>query len=476
MGFYNFTLSGRHFAPLYAGLILILAGCASSPESQVDEIQIAMPKEWQSENTRESFQPQSWMADIADPRLEEIMREALEHNFSLAVAQARLEASTAGFKSNQSSIWPTLNATGSANESRRSSASGITQTPISETYGVSGRFNWEIDLWGKLRNAYRGSMADAEAAIADYQATRLLIAARTAQAWYNAIEAQQLLEFSERTLDAFLSSQRIVEEGFERGLGGALDVRLVRANVSSAASNREAALRAQQAAVRNLEQLLGRYPDNELKIATTWPEIDPTIPAGLPSELLLRRPDLLAAERQLAAAEQRKFAAKKAMLPNLSLTLTRGTSTADAADVFDFDSAKIWSRIWSVSLPIFQGGELKANSARAQALHRQAIANYTEVALTAFREVENALSAQSSFQRDYALQKVATEESVAAEKLAWEQYENGLSDITTVLDSVRRSIAAQRSLIQVTNQRIQSRIALYLALGGGFAVDQPEAL
>ena len=277
-------------------------------------------------------------------------------------------------------------------------------------------------------------------------------------------------------MEAFRSSQSIVEEGFERGLNGALDVRLVRANVSSAASNRESALRSHQATVRNLEQLLGRYPANELKIATTWPEIEPSIPSGLPSELLLRRPDLLSAERQLAAAEQRKYAAKKAMLPNLSLTLNRGTSTADADDIFDFDSAKIWSRIWSVSLPIFQGGQLKANSDRASALHRQAVANYTEVALTAFREVENALSAQSSFQRDYALQKVATEESIAAEKLAWEQYESGLTDITTVLDSVRRSIAAQRSLIQVTNQRIQSRIALYLALGGGFEVDHPETL
>ena len=162
------------------------------------------------------------------------------------------------------------------------------------------------------------------------------------------------------------------------------------------------------------------------------------------------------------------------MLPNLSLTLNRGTSTTAVDDIFDFDRDKVWSRIWSVSLPIFQGGKLKANSARAQALHRQAIANYTEVALTAFREVENALSEQDSFQRDYALQSVSTEESVAAEKLAWEQYESGLTDITTVLDSVRRSISAQRSLIQVTNQRIQSRINLYLALGGGFEVDSSD--
>lgn len=475
MGFSILKHSGCNFGPPCVGLMLILGGCVTSPDSQVDEIQIAVPEYWHADAHRENFQPQTWMRDIADPQLEEILREALEHNFSLAVAQARLEASLAGSKSTQSAIWPTLDASGSFNESRRSSASGISQTPVSKTYGLNGRFNWEVDLWGKLRHAYRGGMADAEAAIADYQATRLSIAGRTAQAWYQAIAAQQLLDFADNTLETFRSSQRIVEEGFERGIGGALDVRLVRANVASAASDRETALRTHEAAVRNLEQLLGRYPANELKIAATWPEINPSIPTGLPSELLLRRPDLLAAERELAAAEQRKFEAKKAMLPNLSLTLNRGTSATDFNDLFDFDRAKVWSRIWSLSLPIFQGGRLKANSARAQALHRQAVANYTEVALTAFREVENALSAQSSYQRDYALQRIATEESVAAEKLAWEQYENGLTDITTVLDSVRRAIAAQRSLIQVTNQRIQSRIDLYLALGGGFEVDYPES-
>ncbi len=104
MGLNTLNLSGRKSGPLFAGLILILGGCASSPESQVEEIRITVPNEWHADNTQESFQPQSWMADIADPRLAEIMREALEHNFSLAVAQARLEASTAGSKSNQSSI------------------------------------------------------------------------------------------------------------------------------------------------------------------------------------------------------------------------------------------------------------------------------------------------------------------------------------------------------------------------------------
>ena len=417
------------------------------------------------------FEPQSWMDDLADPKLEAVMAEAMQHNFGILAAEARLDAALAGTIASSASIWPTLSASLNKNESRRSSASGIQQTPVSKTYGLTGRFNWEIDLWGKLRNGHRADLADAQGAVADFEAARLMIAGRAAKAWYNLIEAEQQLALAKKILEAFESSVRIVEEGFARGIGSALDVRLVRANLASAASTHEQRLRARDAAVRTMEIILGRYPSGAYQAADAWPTIKSEVPAGLPSELLLRRPDVMSAERDLAAAQQRKFEAKKAMLPSLDLTLTRGTSDTSADNLLDLDARRVWSRVWNISQPLFQGRRLKANAERAEANHRLAVANFTSVAITAFKEVEDALSEQGSFSRDYELQKVATEESVAAEVLAWERYESGLADITTALDAVRRSIAAQRSLIQITNQRIQSRIDLYLALGGGFTTD-----
>lgn len=454
-------------------LSLFWAGCVSSPESQVEELQIEVPAEWESAATGEGFEPQSWMEDFKDPQLEEILREALAHNFSLMAAQARRDAQLAGTQVGQSEIWPTLGVSGGGNRTRRNAATGIQQTPIAETYSVNGRFNWEIDLWGKLRNGYRGDLADAEAAIADFEAARLSIAGRTARAWYSAVEAHQLLELAESTLEAFLSNQRIVEEGFERGIGGALEVRLIRANVAGARSSYEAAERSRQDALRTLELLLGRYPAAEIETAATWPDIDTSVPAGLPSELLLRRPDVLSAERSLAAAQQRKYEAKKALLPNLQITLTRGTNTTEIGDVLNLDSRRVWSQAWSISQPLFQGGRLKAQLARNEALERQAVADYTQTVLIAFSEVENALSEQGSFAREYEALQVAAVESVAAEELAWERYESGLAGITTALDADRRSINAQRALIQVTNRRLQSRINLYLALGGGLTFDEP---
>ena len=249
---------------------------------------------------------------------------------------------------------------------------------------------------------------------------------------------------------------------------------MIRANLASSASTLEQRIRGRESAVRNLEVLLGRYPAGELAVRTEWPEIGTNVPAGLPTELLLRRPDVLSAERSLAATQQRKYESKKAMLPNLGITLTRGTNTRDAAALFDLDARRVWTRVWSVSMPLFQGGRIRANIARSEALHEQAVANYTGTVLTAFREVEDALTEQDSFARDYEFQQVATEESQAAESLAWEQYESGLADITTVLDAVRRSLNAQRSLITTTNRRIQSRIDLYLALGGGFSFEPAE--
>lgn len=439
----------------------------------MDQLQIEVPAEWEAAASGEAFEPQGWMEDFNDPQLEKILEEALAHNFSLMAAQARLDAQLAGSDIGKAEIWPTLGVTGSANRSRRNSANGIQQTPVAETYSLNGRFNWEIDLWGKLRNGYRGDLADAESAVADFEAARLSIAGRTARAWYAAIEAQQILDLAERTLEAFESNQRIVEEGFERGIGGALEVRLIRANVAGARSSLEGSQRNYEDALRALEVLLGRYPGAEIALASDWPTIDTSVPAGLPSELLLRRPDVLSAERSLAAAQQRKYEAKKALLPNIQLTLTRGTNSTEIGDVIDLDQRRVWTQALSISQPIFQGGRLRAQLDRNEALERQAVADYTQTVLIAFSEVEDTLSEQDSFARDYEALEVAAVESIAAEELAWERYEAGLANITTALDADRRSINAQRALIQVTNRRIQSRINLYLALGGGLTFDEP---
>lgn len=455
---------------LLAAVGLGLSACYTSPASKMDALEAEVPSAWATESKSDAvFDADSWVRDFNDPRLQAILEEALQYNFDLRIAASRLEASLANTRVGRSEVWPSLNLSGSGSESRRNpSASGTSQTATNESYGLNLRMNWEIDLWGKLRNGYRGDLADAEAALADYRAARLSLMGRVAQAWYAAVEANQQFELEKRILDALTQSSRIVEENFSSGIAGALDVRLIRANLASSRSSLEGRRRSRDAAIRNLETLLGRYPKNELDVVSTFPDLSDSIPVGLPSELLLRRPDVVSAERSLAAAEQRKFETSKARLPSLDLSLSRGTSVNDLDNIFDFVEQRIWTQSLSVAETLFQGGRLKANYRRAKALHEQAVATYSDTVLTAFREVENALSDQESYSLDYEALKVAAFESVEAEKLAWEEYSSGLTTITTVLDSIRRSISAQRSFIQVANRRIQSRIDLYLALGGGF--------
>ncbi len=456
-------------------LSTLIAGCVSPPQSKVSKLAVETPGQWSTPSDSGDFVPQSWTADFSDPQLEAIIREALRHNFNLQAAEARLAAASATAISNGSGIWPSLNLSGNQNKSRRSAASGIQQTAVNETFGLNARFNWEIDLWGKVRNGYKGDLADLQAAEADYYASRLSIAGRVAQAWYSAIEANQQLDLAERTLEAFEQSQQVVEDNFKRGIARALDVRLIRANVASNRSTYQQRLRQRDSAIRLLETLLGRYPARELEVASELPSLNGSVPAGLPSDLILRRPDVLAAERRLAASEQRKFESSKSRIPSFNITANRGTSSREFDEIFDLMDNRVWSQVFNLTQPLFQGRRLAANYKRSVANYEQSVANFGNTVLMAFREVENALTAQVSYESDYEAQRVAAEESIAAEELAWEEYGRGLANITTVLDAVRRSINAQRSLIQVSNQRLQSRIDLYLALGGGFDFEDPAA-
>ncbi len=456
-------------AILLASSGFYLSGCYTSPASKIDALEAEVPTAWatalESEN---AFDSESWVSDFNDPRLQAILEEALEYNFDLRVAAARMDVSLANSRAGRSEVWPTLNLSGSGSKSRQNGADGTLRTPTNENYRLNGRVTWEIDIWGKVRNGYRADLADAESAVANFEAARLSLMGRVAKAWYTAVEANQQFELERRILDALTQSSRIVEENFSSGIARALDVRLIRANLASSQSSLESRRRNRDAAIRNLETLLGRYPKNELDVVSTFPDLKSTVPSGLPSELLLRRPDVVSAERNLAAVEQREFETSKARLPSLDLNFSRGTSVKEVDDIFNFMEDRIWSQSLSVAQTLFQGGRLKANYRRAKAQHEQAVASYSVTVLTAFREVENALSNQDSFARDYEALKVAAFESVEAEKLAWEEYSSGLTTITTVLDSIRRSINSQRSYIQVANRRIQSRIDLYLALGGGF--------
>ena len=450
-----------------------LAGCgALTPvETKLDDSALVVPEDWAA-GSDDGAVKQGWLADFDDPTLTRLVAEAVAANYDLRAAGARVEQARARARIVGAQLLPQVNA-----------GLGASRADLSGNNGGSARVDsfdarinaaWELDLWGRLGDDKRAAERDAGAVAADYQAARLSLAATVAQAWFDAVAAELQVQLATETVRNFRDNLEIVHEGFRAGLNSALDVRLERANLAGAEAEREASMIVRDRAVRNLEVLLGRYPSGELAIATALPDIETSIPAGLPAEILARRPDIRSAALRLEASDARFSAARKNRLPGITLTASGGVASGELGNLLDYD-AIIWSIAADLTAPVFRGGQLQAERDLASAQNQEVLANYAQTVLVAFREVEIALSAERTLASQEAALEVAVRESVEAEALALERYRAGLVDIITWLEARRRAFNARSSLLGTSNARLQNRIALYLALGGGFDANPPPA-
>lgn len=449
---------------------LLLTACASSPDRSAAPA-IDLPSAWTS--TASDTAPTAWLKDFDSPELEALVAEAMAHNPGLEATAARFAQSIAEARIAGADLMPSagLGLNGARQQISTfgpSSTGGI----IFENYDLSLNLSWEIDLWGRLRDRTSAALARAEGSLAELHAARLSLAAQTTKAWLNLIEAQQQLALAERTAKAYRNNQEALESRFKRGLTEGFDLRRIRTQAASAEADTATRRRALDQATRQLEVVLGRYPAGSLAADTTLPGLPASVPAGLPADLLKRRPDLIAAERQLAAAERERRAAKKELLPQISLTASGGTSSQMFENLLDGDFS-VWSLAGNLTQPIFQGGRILANIDRNASLRDQAAAHYRDTALRAFLEVETTLAAEQFLRREQAKLTLAAEEATATESLAWERYRNGTGDFLSALDAQRTADAARSRQLGVANLLLQNRIDLYLALGGDFA-DQPS--
>lgn len=461
---------------LSALLWLLVASCATSPDSQVARLMFEPPQSFASSGRTNTFPGSAWLADFTDPQLHNLVSEALTRSFDLQAAAARVEAAAANQRVVGAARLPQLGATAGA--SRRGTATELANGDIShdtvDSLSLGLNLVWELDLWGKLKNRTQAAIADYEVETNVLHAARLSLAANTLKAWFNTVEFELQLQLAEETLDVFEKNLTVVEGSYKRGLPNrALDVRLTRANVEGARGTVEARRRQRDAAGRSLEVLLGRYPADAIVLTTNLPSLTSEVPPGLPAELLGRRPDILAAERRLAASLERVKVARKDLLPTVSLSASGGTASSDLRDLLDTDRV-FWNVAGNLAQPLFQGGRLRAGVNLANANSRQAVATFSQTVLNAFREVETFLAAEDFLRREETALEKAAAESVAGEQLAWQQYQRGLVEIITVLESQRRAFNARSSLLNVINSRLQNRINLHLALGGDFTATGAE--
>ena len=458
---------------------LLAAGCASVPKVSQPDLDVATPDQWTGASLAEGPVDPAWWESFGSPELNDTILTALERNWDLRVAVARVRQAEAQARIAGADLKPQVGASLDGARSRRNfiglpipgAPPGGVLSTTSTSLGLSLAVSWEIDLWGRLGARAGAGVADLQAAQSELAAARLSLAGQVAKTWFAAAEAAQQVELARAQVASYETTVRQVRGRYDKGIRPALDLRLALANLEGA----EAALRAREealdAVVRQLETLLGRYPGRKVAAPATLPDTPPDVPGELPADLVGRRPDLAAAERRLAAAGSRVVAARKDLYPRLSLTASGGTSSAELGDLVKGDFG-VWSLAGNLLQPLFQGGRLRAAVALAEGTADERLASYASAALGAYLEVETTLRAETLLAEREAHLAEAARQSRAAERLADERYRAGLDTFITVLESQRRAFQAETEWLIARQLRLANRVDLFLALGGGFERDE----
>lgn len=466
-----------HF--LLLAMVLPGAACvrtAAPPERQPS---LPIPEAWNSATAAEGTVDVHWWKQFQDPQLDALIEEALRNSFQLRAISARLETALIEAEIAGAGRIPSVGLSLNGRRQRQNfigfpipGFEGRVPRATFTNLGASLDINWEADLWGRIRSGeiLAGALASVHAA--DLAAARHSLAGQTAKAWFACSEAELQLALAREVVSSYEATSKWLRNRFEAGFAPALEISLVEADISAAESAVHLRREALDRSIRQVELLAGRYPRGELRVRESLPKISSGVPAGVPSQLLTRRPDLIAAQRRLLASDVGMVQAQTALHPRLSLTTAGGSSTKGLLNLLNWDYT-VWSLLGNIVQPIFQGGRLKRQVDIAQGRSQEILETYAGAVLQAFGEVETALSVES-FLRDRLLE---LEESVVEAETAREQarfrYRQGLGDLLVVLQTDRRILNSRSQILTLQRLLLENRIDLHLALGGGFDPGAP---
>lgn len=414
----------------------------------------------------------SWWRAFNDPALDALETRALAANQDLRAALARVEQARALAGVARSAYLPSLAADPSLTRERssRNAPNALPDSPAT-THRLSLDLSWELDLFGRVRRLNQSARADLDAAGATFATARLSLTAEVATTHFTLRALDRELGIVTQTTAVRRDTLQLIQARVRQGTAD--DVALARAETELAATEADAAaLAIRRSATQNaLAVLLGEPAPLISGISaldSQLPTPPPPIPAGLPGDLLTRRPDIAAAERSLAAASARIGVAKSAFFPTIALTGAAGYASADISDLTKPDS-RLWSFGPSVYLPLFQGGRNRANLARSRAAYDEAAANYQQSVLVALREVQDALTASRLLGDQAAAQSRAVASARRGADLSQKRYDAGFVSYFEVVDAQRTALAVERADAQLAGQRWITHVALIKALGGGWS-------
>jgi multidrug efflux system outer membrane protein len=464
-------------------LAALVTGCAVGPNyerpaaSFPDHYKAESLGDWKEGQPLDHVPKGEWWEIFGDETLNELQRRATEANQELKAAVARVDQARATARVARSELLPALDADPAWRRERYSP----NQVPsfgamTANTFRAPLDLSYEIDLWGRVRRGFEGARADAQASLAAFHNVMLTLQADVAQNYIalRALDAE--IATVNSTVGLRKEQLQLVRSRFEGGIGNELDV--ARAETELASTEAEAASLAQRRAeLENALAVLAGESPTTFQLAALddankqWNPQPPAVPAGLPADLLERRPDVAAAERQLAAANARIGVAKAAFFPVLRLTGSGGYASGDIDSLFNWDS-RVWSIGPSLSLPIFAGGRNRAGYHRSQSAFEESVANYRQRILVAFGEVENSLAGIRHLSDQAAAQQRAVTSARRAAELAGERYRAGIVSYLEVVDANRATLQTERILAQLAGQRQVAAVQLIKALGGGWTENE----
>ena len=452
---------------------LALAGCAVGPNYRRPDVAVPDQLPGQAAQAQAaSLADQAWWDVFRDDALRSLIAEALRRGYDVRIAAARVEEERALAGIAHAGYYPQLQASAEWTRSRSSPFAAISAVPVS-LYNVNLGLSWELDLWGRVRRLN-------EAALAQYLATEdarrgvlLSLAAEVATGYFNLRKLDLQLEIAKRSAGAFKETDDLFSRRLAGGAASALETASAEATLAATTANIPNLERAIAAQENQLDLLLGRNPGPIPRGAPLDDQfMPPEIPAGLPSQLLERRPDLRQAEHALVEANAEVGVATANMFPTISLTGAMGGVAPQVSELFG--DGKTWSIGAGLLTPIVQAGRLKHLRHAAAAQWEQAKAGYQQSVTSAFAEVATALVAYQKLdevERDQARAVAAYREAVRLSNL---RYVAGLSDYLEVLQAQQQQLAAENSLAESRFERLATLVELYKALGGGWKLSDDE--
>jgi NodT family efflux transporter outer membrane factor (OMF) lipoprotein len=447
---------------LAAGAALV-SGCSMIPTYERPAAPVASG--WQSPSapagTAAADLP--WQDFFGDARLRRLIGVALANNRDLRVAVLNIEQARAQYDIRRADLFPTVG--GSVSAARAPNGSG----KLANSYSVGLGFSaWEIDLFGRIGSLSQAALAQFLATQEGRKAAQISLVASVATTWLSVVADDELLKITGDTLATREESLRLVRLRFDNGVSSEIDLRQTQSLVETARATLAQLTRQRALDLDALALLLGQPVPADFVIDTTTASISfPDVPAGTPSEVLTRRPDVRQAEQQLIAANANIGAARAAFFPHISLTSAFGTASGELSGLFKGGS---WAFTASSQLlqPIFDAGRNRAGLASANVSRDIAVAQYERAIQSAFREVSDALAGRATFGEQVRAQAAAADATAVTYRLTDLRYRNGVASSLDLLDAQRSLFAAQQGLVQTRLQQLQNQVLLYRALGGGW--------